>query len=190
MQNFSCMSPTTIATSYRLQRFASASRLTTTVVMSNSCGHGSEQHDDTAVSRPAAAHTVAPLLLMLKGHPGCGKSTLAAALARRLAWPLIDKDDAKDCLSALPCDPAALNAVSYAIMFSVAATQLRCGNSVIVDCPLARVELWNQATQIADQVQHTEKLRRRRLMARNAMLHVHALPCTSHQFRHISSLQM
>ena len=96
-----------------------------------------------------------PVLLMLKGHPGCGKSTLAAQLARCLSWTLVDKDDARDCLSALPHDDAAaeaaasadaLNTVSYAIMFRFAATQLRCGNSVVVDCPLARLELWQTAS--------------------------------------------
>ena len=36
------------------------------------------------------------LWLALKGHPATGKSVVAEALARRLRWPLIDKDDAKD----------------------------------------------------------------------------------------------
>lgn len=45
---------------------------------------------------------------MCKGHPGTGKSTLASALAQRLAWPLIDKDDARDCFQQYytPAGPA------------------------------------------------------------------------------------
>ena len=91
-------------------------------------------------------------MLMLKGHPGCGKSTLAAQLARQLSWPLVDKDDARDCLTALPHDAAALNAVAYAIMFQVAARQLQCGQSVIVDSPLSREETWQEACRLAGQV--------------------------------------
>lgn len=94
----------------------------------------------------------APVMLMLKGHPGCGKSTLAAQLARHLSLPLIDKDDAKDCLTALPHDAAALNAVAYAIMFRVAAKQLQCGQSVIVDSPLSRLDTWQEACRLAAQV--------------------------------------
>ncbi len=93
-----------------------------------------------------------PVLLMLKGHPCCGKSTLAQELATQLSWALVDKDDARDCLSALSSDAAALNAVSYAIMSCMAGRQLRCGNSVIVDCPLARLQLWEEASAIAAQV--------------------------------------
>lgn len=93
-----------------------------------------------------------PVMLLLKGHPGCGKSTLAVQLARKLSWPLVDKDDARDCLAVLPHEHAALNAVSYVIMFRVAATQLACGQSVIVDSPLSRLELWEQAKQLAAQV--------------------------------------
>ncbi|KAI8471666.1 MAG: AAA domain-containing protein [Monoraphidium minutum] len=40
------------------------------------------------------------VLLLIKGLPGSGKTTLATHLARRLQWPLIDKDDARDCLQA------------------------------------------------------------------------------------------
>ena len=86
---------------------------------------------------------MSPVLLLLKGEPGCGKSTLGSALSRNLRWPLIDKDDARDALQQhaeahphLDC-----NALSYAIMFNYVATQLGCNNHVIVDCPFSRDEL-------------------------------------------------
>ena len=41
------------------------------------------------------------LLVLLKGHPGCGKSTLGRAVARHLRCPLVDKDDPRDAASAL-----------------------------------------------------------------------------------------
>ena len=119
----------------------------------------------------------------MKGHPGTGKSALARRLASTLSWPVVDKDDARDCIeaslmpltggngngggiasssggggppSAAPASPAAavvaprvLNDLSYDIMFRVAASQLSCGLSVIVDCPLARRELYERASALA-----------------------------------------
>ena len=72
-------------------------------------------------------------LLLLKGHPATGKSTLANALARRLGWPLIDKDDIKDHTYQLP-DGGHL---SYAIMWQIVRHQLAIGLSVLVDSPLS-----------------------------------------------------
>lgn len=94
-----------------------------------------------------------PLLVMLKGHPGTGKSSLARCLARRTGWALIDKDDSRGPLSAIQQsqDGDSINALAYDIMFQSAATQLKCGNSCIVDCPLARQALWDTALKLAAQ---------------------------------------
>jgi predicted kinase len=72
-------------------------------------------------------------LLLLKGHPGTGKSTLALALARSLVWPLIDKDAIKDHTYTLPQG----NVLAYEIMWHVTRHQLDIGLSVIVDSPLS-----------------------------------------------------
>ena len=41
-------------------------------------------------------------LVLMKGFPATGKSELAYALARRLRWPLVDKDDIKDVILSCP----------------------------------------------------------------------------------------
>ncbi len=44
-----------------------------------------------------------------------------------------------------------MNALSYGIMWRYAQTQLLCRNSVIIDCPLARIELFEEAKCMAEQ---------------------------------------
>ena len=94
------------------------------------------------------------MLLLLKGQPGSGKSTLGRALAGRLGWALIDKDDARDAFQPLVGAYPAIdwNSLSYSVMFNYAATQLGAGVSVILDCPLARRELYERATKVAARV--------------------------------------
>jgi predicted kinase len=89
-------------------------------------------------------------LLAMKGHPATGKSTVANALARRLRWPLIDKDDAKDHLLDIT-DAETANARSYAIMWQVARTQLQLGSGAIAVSPLTYPEQFARAQQVARQ---------------------------------------
>ena len=95
-----------------------------------------------------------PVLLLLKGQPGSGKSTLAAALAAALHWPLVDKDDARSPCQHLVAAHPSVNwtQLAYDIMWRVCERQLSCGLSVIVDCPLARRELFDRAAALAAQV--------------------------------------
>ena len=109
------------------------------------------------MTRGEESDKAAPLLLLLKGHPGSGKSTLAKQLATLLHLALADKDDARDCFQAAeekhgPAGTWDLNALSYEVMFMVAASQLACRQSVVVDCPLSKAELYHRAVDIAQQV--------------------------------------
>jgi predicted kinase len=84
--------------------------------------------------RNPAVQPVPPIcLLLMKGHPATGKSTLAQGLARRLRWPLIDKDDVKDHTLVLPNG----NTLAYTILWQIVARQLDLGLSVIADSPLS-----------------------------------------------------
>jgi predicted kinase len=72
-------------------------------------------------------------LILLKGHPATGKSTLAQALAQRLGWPLVDKDDIKDFVANFPGG----NSLAYDIVWRIVERQLGLGISTIVDTPLS-----------------------------------------------------
>lgn len=94
-----------------------------------------------------------PLLILFKGHPGCGKSTVATALAKALRCPLIDKDDARDCLWSFESQyNADFNSVCYDIMLKVIETQLRIGLDCCVDSPLAHKWLYDRLEALAAKV--------------------------------------
>jgi len=86
-----------------------------------------------------------PVLIATKGHPATGKSTLALALSRRLGWPLIDKDDAKDLTLDLPD----ANRRAYAIMWRIVERQIELGLGVIAVSPLSKASEFELARRIA-----------------------------------------
>ncbi|GLJ09418.1 hypothetical protein SUGI_0109180 [Cryptomeria japonica] len=91
-------------------------------------------------------------MVAMKGHPGSGKSSIAQSLAKSLKWALLDKDDVRD--STLPLQSlvaSALNDLSYAVVWRMADTQLKCGTSIIVDSPLSRPHLFQEAAALAAQ---------------------------------------
>ena len=110
-----------------------------------------------SMSSHDTCRALAPLLLLMKGHPGSGKSTLARLIASNFGIAISDKDDSRDCFQAAEEEFGSagawdLNELSYQVMFRVASSQLHCGQSVVVDCPLSKVELYQQANSIAEQV--------------------------------------
>lgn len=88
---------------------------------------------------PAAAHDPAsPCLVVVSGWPGAGKSSLARALSRRLAWPVIEKDAVKEALfDALGGGDRSwsrtLGQASYGVMLRLAAQGLADGVSCILE---------------------------------------------------------
>lgn len=59
-----------------------------------------------------------PVLLLLKGLPGCGKSSIARQLSQQTGWALAAKDDVRDALVSLEdCVPREqLNRLSYEVL--------------------------------------------------------------------------
>lgn len=95
-------------------------------------------------------------LIVMKGPPGSGKSTIARALSRRLCYPIIDKDDILDILHRDEQVPDVLDnnallagGLAYDVMFRVARRQLLQGLSVICDSPLTSTIGYRQAQTIA-----------------------------------------
>ncbi len=85
-------------------------------------------------------------LIVMRGLPGCGKSTIARALSKQLGWPIIDKDDIKDILDGHTPEAGGL---SYETMFNVARRQLLQGLNVICDSPITFSASYHKAQSIA-----------------------------------------
>jgi len=87
------------------------------------------------------------LLVLLKGFPGSGKSTLGRALSRRLVWPLIDKDDVKDIADKQI--QGETNGLAYDVMLNIVRRQLLQGLNVVCDSPLTHYMTYEHAKAIA-----------------------------------------
>lgn len=92
---------------------------------------------------PQCAAPVRPLVLLLKGHPGAGKSTLATALAAALGGAaLLDKDDHRTMDAGASASD--LNEAAYAATAAALAASLAAGaRVVIVDTPLSTRARWD-----------------------------------------------
>jgi len=91
-------------------------------------------------------------LLVMRGLPGSGKSTLSRALSKRLRWPIIDKDDIKDILDGHISEAGGL---AYKAMFNVARRQLLQGLDVICDSPLTFSISYEKARSIVAETHTT-----------------------------------
>jgi predicted kinase len=79
-----------------------------------------------------------PLLLIVNGLPGTGKTTLARRLAADMALPVFSRDGIYETLyDALgrhsPGPPPQLGAASFALLYSVTSAVLAAGQPVIVE---------------------------------------------------------
>lgn len=87
-------------------------------------------------------------LIMLRGKPGTGKSTLSDALGKALGAAVIDKDDVKDVLDERYRDEH-VGGLTYLVMLRVAERCLSAGVSVVCDSPLTFPNFYARAVEIA-----------------------------------------
>ena len=85
-----------------------------------------------------------PLLVVVSGAPGSGKTTLAGRISEELRLPLLAKDRIKEALGdalGMPPDVSGserLGRAAYAAMFALAAETLVAGQGVIVESNFRR----------------------------------------------------
>lgn len=90
--------------------------------------------------------TSRPLLIIVNGLPGSGKTTLAQRLAADLGLPIFSRDGLFETLYDALDDPteqqpATLGAAAFALLYSSAGTLLAAGQPVIVEGFFGRPEL-------------------------------------------------
>ncbi len=88
-------------------------------------------------------------LIIMRGYPGTGKSTIARTLASALHIPLIDRDILRQTCVHVLGDLPGIGHLSYELMFALAREQLRLGVSVVIDTPLTYHTTYEQAQHLA-----------------------------------------
>ncbi|MBI2761917.1 MAG: ATP-binding protein [Chloroflexi bacterium] len=122
----------------------------------------------------------APVLVMVAGLPGAGKTTLALALGRSLGWPVLDKDTIKSALLPLGIADQVAGQASYVLLPAIARDLIeRQGLSVIIDGPFVYPDIVAKVVATAAETGATLKivlclagdaLRNRRVVERKAVL--------------------
>jgi predicted kinase len=74
-----------------------------------------------------------PMLIILGGLPGTGKTTIARELARALAAVHLRIDTIEQAIRASSLAPAEINEAGYLVAFALAEDNLRLGRTVIAD---------------------------------------------------------
>ncbi len=75
-----------------------------------------------------------PVLVLIGGLPGTGKSTIAAALAKATATPYLRVDRIEQAVVAWTALSHPVGPVGYAVAHQLALEQLELGLDVIVEC--------------------------------------------------------
>jgi predicted kinase len=87
-----------------------------------------------------------PVLIIINGLPGTGKTTLATRLAQDLRLPILSRDDLYETLfDALECDinglPPLVGSASFSLLYVFVGSVLAAGGSLIVEGFFGRPDL-------------------------------------------------
>lgn len=79
-------------------------------------------------------------IILFRGRPGVGKSTISNALAREQRLPILRKDDIYDSAAAYVEDHAVRSKISYDSLFKILESNIATGTSLILDYPFQKDE--------------------------------------------------
>jgi predicted kinase len=79
-----------------------------------------------------------PMLIVVTGRPGTGKTTLSRSLARRMDAVYLRIDAIETALQVARADPGPVGPEGYAVAHLIARTNLELGSTVVIDavCPV------------------------------------------------------
>ncbi|MDF2658937.1 MAG: hypothetical protein K0Q94_1728 [Paenibacillus sp.] len=79
-------------------------------------------------------------VILFRGRPGVGKTSVSNRLSERLRYPIIRKDDIYDVLAGTVDGHDNRNRLCYGILYQMLDTNASNGSSVILDFPFNRKE--------------------------------------------------
>jgi len=74
-------------------------------------------------------------IILFRGRPASGKTTISKALGLRMALPVIHKDDIYDSLSSVIAEHSIRNKAAHDILFSILESNTHANATVILDFP-------------------------------------------------------
>jgi predicted kinase len=75
------------------------------------------------------------LLILFRGRPGTGKTTMSNLLATKINVPVIRKDDIYDQLTLLSGTHDLRNKTTFNIIYSILISNIHNSSTLILDCP-------------------------------------------------------
>jgi predicted kinase len=115
-----------------------------------------EERLDGSVRAQAVTSGVPPLLVIVSGAPGAGKTTLGRKISARLALPFLSKDELKEAIGdevGPPGDvPASqrLGLAAYRVLYSVTARILESGGGAVIESNFRRAQSEPELRSIAE----------------------------------------
>ena len=79
-------------------------------------------------------------VILFRGRPGVGKSTVSNALAKKRKLPILRKDDIYDVAATYVKDHTVRNKISYDSLFKILESNISSGAVILVDYPFQREE--------------------------------------------------
>lgn len=80
------------------------------------------------------------IIILFRGRPGVGKSTISDAFAKERKLPILRKDDIYDAAATYIEDHTVRNKISYDSLFKMLESNMPSGTSLILDYPFQKDE--------------------------------------------------